>query len=103
MRRILFVFVALSLAGVGCGMQVEQGGEPQEGVTSQNNVVPPPPPSSPIFSCTATTNCATPFDGISRSCGGASCSAFADHVVCNGVTTFCTGSLIPGSAGSGPS
>ena len=97
MRMASLLSVAVLLALAGCSVQADPGGEPQDKGTYEN-VILPPPPSSPVFSCTATTNCATPFDGVSRSCSGTSCAAFADRVVCGGVTTSCTSTCVSCSA-----
>jgi len=91
--------VAVLLVLASCGLQGDPG-PARDDLTESYNVI-QPPPTTPVFGCSASTNCATPFNGAARSCSGLSCSASASSVTCDGVTQACgggtTGQCFPSS------
>lgn len=85
MRMYSSLVVLVFLGLVGCGVQTDQGAESQSR-ESDEDVESSSPANLLTFGCTATTTCT----GVTKSCSGQSCSAFADRVVCDGYTTYCS-------------
>lgn len=87
MRRYLLLPVAVLWALAGCAVQAGPGSDPpaESSSTTASEI-------SASFSCTARSGCSL-LSGVTISCSGiTSCYPFADHVVCDDVSTFCSSS-----------
>lgn len=90
MRTYSFLPAVLLLGSMGCVAQPDPSPEPETRATTED-IEPTIAPRTSIFSCSASTNCAAPFNGVAKSCTGTqNCSGFADHVVCGSTTVMCT-------------
>jgi hypothetical protein len=81
--RISLLSAVVMWALIGCGVQGQ--GDELQGEVAQAATV-----TLTGVSCAAHSSCAAPYDGREKTCTGkVSCQPFADHVTCDGISTYC--------------